>query len=63
MSLNISRQHIVRRKSHFKVRPGLDFINCHIIQLALQKKFIIFLCLKISFFHHPKVFILVKLPV
>ena len=39
---------------------------CHIIQLALQKKFVMeffFLCLKISFFHHPKVFISVKLPV
>ena len=39
---------------------------CHIIQLALQKKKfhrIFFLCLKISFFHHPKVFISVKLPV
>ena len=36
---------------------------CHIIQLALQKKKIInfFLCLKIWFFHHPKVFISVKL--
>ena len=35
---------------------------CNIIQLALQKKKIYFLCLKISFFHHPKVFISVKLP-
>ena len=31
---------------------------CHIIQLALQ----FFLRLKISFFHHPKVFISVNYP-